>query len=131
MEREVNQNGMRLQPALSSLQTVREKLAETGVPEKSWKRWYLACEEWFANIVDYSGATAVFFSLEEGTDAIAVSFRDNGRPFDPTAFSADEKEFDELDSGGMGLALIRQTASDWKYERADGENCVTMEFARG
>ena len=35
---------------------------------------------------------------------------------------------DRLDSGGMGLNLIRQTALSTQYERRDGRNHFTMTF---
>ena len=39
-----------------------------------------------------------------------------------------EKEPDLLDSGGMGLNMIRQIASAMHYERRDDENIFSMEF---
>jgi anti-sigma regulatory factor (Ser/Thr protein kinase) len=33
-----------------------------------------------------------------------------------------------LDNGGMGLNLIRQTASSLSYERKDGRNQLTLFF---
>ena len=45
-----------------------------------------------------------------------------------TAFIPEEKEFELLDSGGMGLNLIRQSASTLHYERKDGRNVFTLFF---
>ena len=40
-----------------------------------------------------------------------------------------EAVFDMLDSGGMGLGLIRQSAASMQYERRDGQNIFTVCFS--
>ena len=45
-----------------------------------------------------------------------------------TAFIPEEKEFELLDSGGMGLNLIRQCVSSMRYERKEDRNVLTLLF---
>ena len=40
-------------------------------------------------------------------------------------------DFDALDEGGMGLNLIRQSASEMRYVRQDDRNVLTLRFAIG
>ncbi len=89
----------------------------------------LAADEALANIVRYSGATELAFEMTVEGDALSLTFRDNGIPFDPTAFEIEDREFEELDGGGMGLGLIRQSASSARYVREDGMNLFTMHFS--
>ena len=123
--------GEELQPVPVSLDTFAEikkaVFALCGDNEET-RMALLACDETLANIVQYSGATELAFGCGKQGDSLRVTFRDNGIAFDPTAAAADEKEFEDLDSGGMGLRLIRQTASSVRYERKDGKNLLELVF---
>ena len=46
-----------------------------------------------------------------------VRFSDNGVDFDPTAYTSPEKDFEELDEGGMGIMLAKMYTSEMIYER--------------
>lgn len=114
--------------ALASFEEIRQAaFAEAGESPETRKA-LLACDEALANIVRYSGATELAFRCQRKGNTLCIRFRDNGIPFDPTATRTEDKEFDRLDSGGMGLNLIRQTALSTQYERRDGRNHFTMTF---
>ena len=115
--------------AVSSLSTVKEAiLALTGVTPQA-KTALLACDETLSNIVNYSGAARLLFRCGQRGDVLRVVFEDDGVPFDPTAAAAAEKEFEQLDSGGMGLKLIRNIAASTHYARRDSMNVFTMDFS--
>ena len=123
--------GKRMRPipvALSSFEEIKKAAFAAAGSTPETRKALLACDEALANIVRYSGATELAFRCEKEGDTLCVSFADNGIPFDPTAEQAEDKEFETLDSGGMGLNLIRQTASSARYERKDGKNVFTMRF---
>ena len=88
----------------------------------------LACDEALVNIVRYSGAKTLFFSCEKQGDELRTIFKDDGIRFDPTAEKTEGKEFEALDSGGMGLNIIRQSVSSIHYEWKDEMNVLTMSF---
>lgn len=88
----------------------------------------LACDEALSNIVRYSGATELSFQCIRQENSLCVTFQDNGIAFDPTAVQPEDKEFELLDSGGMGLNLIRQTVSSARYERQNGMNRFSLVF---
>jgi serine phosphatase RsbU (regulator of sigma subunit) len=82
----------------------------------------LVCDEMLANIVNYSDATDLAFCCEKDGNMLRIGFSDNGRPFDPTSPPDEEKEFDLLDGGGMGLGIVLATADSVKYERKGDRN---------
>ena len=118
-----------LPPALSSFETVKKAVIGIMGDTPRARQCLLACDEALTNIVRYSGAASIFFACAEEDGCLRVSFRDNGIPFDPTAYRPEEKELDLLDSGGMGLNMIRQIASSMHYERRNQENIFTLVFS--
>ena len=115
--------------ANSSFEEVRKTVFAYTGDTPAARQILLACDEALANIVNYSNADSLEFACrKEGEDLIVV-FSDNGIPFDPTAEDPLEKDFDFLDSGGMGLSMIRQIVSSFSYERKDGRNELTLRFS--
>ncbi|ANE22538.1 hypothetical protein AAY81_04700 [Denitrobacterium detoxificans] len=111
---------------MSALPRLREALYATDANDALKRKAYLACEEVFANIVSYSGATKSWVSISAAPDFVRMVFADNGKPFDPTATEDVEREFEDLDTGGMGIGLVRQLASKLEYQRADERNILTV-----
>lgn len=126
---EDNEDGMRPLPvSLSAFQTVKEAVLEQAGDTKETRMALLACDETLSNIVHHSGAASLSFRCEKQGDMLCLVFSDDGKTFDPTIALTEEKDFDELDSGGMGLQLIRQTVSSVRYERKDERNLLTLTF---
>ena len=115
--------------ALSSFDTVREAVCALCGDTPQVRRALLACDEALSNITHYSHATELSFSCKREGDVLRVSFSDNGIPFDPTLAPSVKKEPDELDSGGMGLGLMRQVTSAMHYLRRQGKNELTLSFS--
>ena len=113
--------------ALSSFEKIKQSVFALAGDTRETRMALLACDEALTNIVNYSGATELAFSCEKQNGGLCISFFDNGIPFDPTAVG-EEKEFEELDSGGMGLKLIRQNASGMRYERRPNRNELILNF---
>jgi len=88
----------------------------------------LACEEMFVNIVNYSKADRVSFSCEINRNLFSVVFMDNGICFDPTARRNEDREFEDLDRGGMGIMLAKSYSSRMTYCRVGNKNFLTMHF---
>ncbi len=88
--------------------------------KRSVNRWLTLC---------FAGIMAVTLLVASGWNYLC--FSDDGTPFDPTTAIMKEKPFEELDGGGMGLGMIRKTASDIRYERKDGRNELTLVFKTG
>ncbi len=116
---------------VSSIEIIKKIIFEMLGQNPLSRKIILACDEVLANIVNYSGADQLTFGCEKEDSLFRVHFTDNGTPFDPTAEQPQEKDFDMLDMGGMGLNMIRQTAENMTYNRDDDKNCLTLEFTLG
>ncbi|MBQ3427223.1 MAG: SpoIIE family protein phosphatase [Clostridia bacterium] len=88
----------------------------------------LACEEILTNIVSYSGADQLDFLCVKSDDRLVIRFSDNGCSFDPVNVEAQEKEFEGLDSGGMGIGLVKQITEKLTYRRIGEKNILRMVF---
>ena len=68
----------------------------------------------------------VFVALRE--DGLTLRVSDDGIPFDPFAAPVPglSRPFEEPPTGGMGIPLIRQLASEGHYARVGGRNQVTV-----
>lgn len=119
----------KLPVALDAFTIVRDMLIAGVGDSAELRQALLACDEWIANVANYSRADAFSFSwLMEGR-TLYVCFSDNGIPFDPTRHVGTAAEFENLDLGGMGLSLIRESAADMAYERVNGQNMLGLYFA--
>ncbi len=117
-----------LLPELSEFGKIKDKLLNTFISIDKAKKAALACEEAFVNIVSYSGADRISFTLSRDQGFVVVSYCDNGKEFDPTGYGNEVKEFEELDSGGMGIFLIRDNSDELHYDRKDDKNILTLKF---
>ena len=118
---------------------LRDALDAGGQPLRAGVRYNieLVFEEIVGNILRYASlrdaALHVEVSIESGGDGVAITFSDDGMPFDPCAYSeastlaARSAEAE----GGFGLRLVRHAARTMSYERsADEKNRLTVMLAR-
>ena len=113
---------------LASFAQVRDAILNLCGEGSDVKRAILACDEAFANVVMYSGATEVEVTCEHDGEVLWVTIADDGVAFDPLAQDSPDLEFEELDEGGMGLSFIAQIASSSSYERSVDRNVLKMGF---
>lgn len=116
-----------LDVSLSSFDEVRRDIMN-GTERSARLNACLACEEAFVNIVSYSGAHTIFYDVSEKEGRLIVVLEDDGMPFDPLMAQPIEKDFEDLDSGGMGIALVKSIADELSYRRSGGRNILTMKF---
>ena len=114
--------------SLTSFDTVKAAVLDTAGHDLRGKKIVLACDEAFSNIVEYSGAEHCGFYCLRSENNVEIGFADDGIEFDPTKHEPAEKFFEEMDSGGMGISLIRQTVSSWDYRRENDKNILVMLF---
>jgi sigma-B regulation protein RsbU (phosphoserine phosphatase) len=128
----------RIEPAASSAgvrqaqQCVRAILAARAVPPGCIGDAELIVEELLTNIVRGNAAQAggVRIVVECGLDPqqVVLSFRDDGRPFDPLAHAGPSLDADisDRDIGGLGIHLVRRLASQADYSFKDGHNQLVV-----
>ena len=115
--------------ALSAFDTVRDAVIAIAGDAPKTRQLLLACDEWIANVVSYSQAAHFAFSCEPQANGLKLTFYDDGVPFDPLAQQKETDDFEALEQGGMGLNIIRQSASQIHYARQNGCNELTLYFA--
>lgn len=113
----------------SAFTIVKEKVFDLIGDTETVRKALLACDEMLANIVKYSGAGVLSFCCAEEDGKLIVRFSDNGVYFDPVQYSSEEKPFDLLDQGGMGLTIVRQIVTEMRYERTEDKNMLTLVFS--
>ena len=115
---------------IASFSVLRERIMAAHCNDDLKLKACLACEEALVNIVSYSNANHMWFDVsEEGEGALRIILADDGNPFDLTSAAVAEKEFESLDSGGMGINLVRQLASDLHYRREANRNILAIIMA--
>lgn len=119
----------------------RQFLQNNGVDEHALAAVELVLEEAVTNIIryGYEGQPAreqppvIEIDLQVDLDEVQVLIVDDAKPFDPLDSGGLllPETLDDAQVGGLGLLMIRNTASSMSYERRDGQNRFTMTIARG
>ena len=115
------------------IEFIERHLEETGCPAKVQMQITVAAEEIFVNIAHYAynpgkGKATVRVEVSESPLTIAITFMDNGKPFDPTKKVDPDVNLpaEERDIGGLGIFMTKKIMDDVKYEYADGKNILTL-----
>ncbi|MGO5542326.1 ATP-binding protein [Blautia sp. HCP3S3_H10_1] len=112
---------------LSELERIKACIFEIPVENGIKKKIFLACDEIFSNITNYSGAKWIQFCCIKNTDKVTITFTDNGIAFNPLE-SKIEKDFEDFDLGGMGINLVKELCSHIDYSNIEGKNILSLEF---
>lgn len=95
----------------------------------------IAVDELFSNIAFYAypegkGFVAVRIQIDDAK--VILAFIDAGKPYNPLAKEDPDidLEAEERPIGGLGIYIVKQMASDVRYEYTDGHNVLTVVFAR-
>ena len=114
----------------------RQFLENNDVDEHALTAVELVLEEALSNILRYGydapGPRDIAIDLQVDLDEVQVLVIDDAKPFDPLEVDAMllPDSLDDAQVGGLGLLMIRNTASRMSYERRDGQNRFQMTIAR-
>lgn len=114
----------------------RQFLENNAVDEHALAGVELVLEEAISNTLRYGydeGAPrTIEIDLQIDLDEVQVLIVDDGNPFDPLDGDAMllPDSLDDARVGGLGLLMIRNTASSMSYERRDGHNRLLLTIAR-
>ncbi len=112
---------------------VRAFLAPCSCSMRTLLELDMLVEEIFINIASYAypdkrGTAAIDLALNDKKDAITITFRDSGIPYNPL-----EKPSPDLSSpasarqiGGLGIFLVQKYADQLFYVYEDGENRLSL-----
>ena len=114
------------------LSFVEEQLEEIGCPIKAQMQICVAVEEVYVNIASYAYAPATGMATirlgRTQEPAVTITFIDSGVAFNPlekedpdVSLPAEEREI-----GGLGIYMTKKTMDEVRYERAGGNNVLTL-----
>lgn len=126
------EKSMQVQPSLETLPEVmafaEQTMRQAGVPDKIIVKMDVVVDEIYANIIQYSGATEteVCCSVQEGQ--VQLTFRDNGKPYNPLEYSEPDITLpaDEREIGGLGIFMVKKTMDEVTYDYQDGYNVLRV-----
>lgn len=118
---------LKLNCRLSELEKIREYIFKTDLEDKLKRKIFLACDEVFSNIVNYSGADLISVLYNKNDDKISIIFKDNGKKFDCLK-AMPKKNFDDFDKGGMGIIIVKKLCTNIVYNYINGENILELIF---
>ncbi len=98
----------------------------------------VAVEEIFVNISSYAyepgeGYTTIRVEVTEDPTTIAISFIDEGTPYDPLAKPDPNLKIPvkERKKGGLGIYMVKKSMDDVSYEYKNGKNELTIKKQLG
>ncbi|MGN0824570.1 MAG: SpoIIE family protein phosphatase [Candidatus Coproplasma sp.] len=129
-----NGEGIEMYPDRQSIETVRsfaEKFIEdNNIPVSVANKLYIAIDEIYSNIVYYSGATKAEMGMSLKGGKVTLSFKDNGKPFNP--LNAPEPDItlssEERELGGLGIFMVKKTCKELKYSYENDSNVVVVVY---
>jgi serine/threonine-protein kinase RsbW len=106
-------------------------IAGREVPPDVRRHCLLALDELLSNVVRHGGpegAAPILVSFAVLAEHLEVEIADASLPFDPLQQPAPDRTagLEARPIGGLGIALVRATMADVRYERRDGRNVVTV-----
>ena len=114
----------------------RQFLENNAVDEHAVAAVELVLEEAITNTLRYgydgSGPREIEIDLQVDLDEVQVLIVDDAKPFDPMEVDAQllPDSLDDAQVGGLGLLMIRNTASRMSYERREGQNRFSLTVSR-
>jgi anti-sigma regulatory factor (Ser/Thr protein kinase) len=110
---------------------VREFLLQEGLPEDAAFDLDLVIEELFTNLVKYGTGSRgdVDVGLESTATGVVLTLREyDADRYDPTAAPDVDihRPIEDRRPGGLGIHLVRQLSTDFRYEWQDRTGLITV-----
>ncbi|MGN1231663.1 MAG: SpoIIE family protein phosphatase, partial [Anaerotignum sp.] len=123
---------LRIEPTMENqpkvVEFLDEQLTKLAVPVKTARRLKVALDEVFSNIVRYSNATGAEVVCGKKENILTLTFRDNGKPYNP--MEAEEPDItasaEDRAIGGLGIFMVRKMMDSVVYEHREGQNVLTL-----
>jgi anti-sigma regulatory factor (Ser/Thr protein kinase) len=113
--------------ALSAFMTA--KLQAAGVSASLQNKAAIILDELFSNIVKYSGAASLDFSVFAEDGIFSLKFLYGGDLFDPTKAAAPDLSvpLEKRQAGGLGILMVKKLSDRFAYEVYHGRNLVVVD----
>lgn len=109
---------------------IDKKLKDLEIDKSLSNKIKLVTDEIYSNIINYSSATRAKVSFCKTNKSIYLTFYDNGKPYNPLATESPDTSLSakDRDEGGLGIYIVKKTASRIDYSNKDGFNIMTIIF---
>lgn len=106
------------------------KLKDLTLDKSIANKIKLVTDEIYSNIINYSGATWAKVSICKTDKGIFLTFKDDGKAYNPLATENPDTSLSikDRESGGLGIYIVKKTASRINYSNKDGFNILTIIF---
>lgn len=106
------------------------KLKDLTLDKSIANKIKLVTDEIYSNIINYSVATRAKVSICKTDKAIFLTFKDNGKAYNPLATENPDTSLSikDREAGGLGIYIVKKTASRINYSNKDGFNILTIIF---
>ena len=111
---------------------IKSVMEQLNIEKTLARRLRLAVEEAVVNVIDYAYPARQVGDIEIrmmcDNETLKTVIIDSGVAFDPTAMQRADTSLSVEDRqiGGLGLLLVRELMDSINYERADGQNFLTL-----
>ena len=109
---------------------VHEALAEKRLrcSENVRAQFLIAADEVLSNIFSYSKSSSVTVAIKADGGEIALTFSDDGIPFDPLTIEDPDlsSPAEERKPGGLGIFITKKLMDEVSYEYLDQKNTLTI-----
>ena len=112
---------------------VNAELDALDCPIKAQTQIDVAIDELFSNIAHYAydsegGTATVRIESEKDPLCVAITFLDQGKPYNPLQKEDPDVSLavEDRPIGGLGIFIVKKTMDAISYERRDGRNILTI-----
>ena len=111
---------------------IKRQLKSCGFDNKAVAQFSIIADEICANIVRYAypdkkGKLTASVTFDPASNEAALTFTDNGIPFNPlNAPEPDVENAEDREEGGLGIFLVRKFSDRLQYEYTDDKNILTI-----
>lgn len=106
-------------------------LEDARIPDDTCADLLVVFEEVVTNVVTHayrSSAGPIEITAERSVDALTLTIRDDGPPFDPVAYPEPDLDLpvEKRPLGGLGVHLVRRLCDRIRYQRRGESNILVM-----
>jgi anti-sigma regulatory factor (Ser/Thr protein kinase) len=112
---------------------IKQQLRSCGFDSDSVAQFSIIADEICANIVRYAypgggGKLTVGYTFDPASNDAALTFTDEGIPFNPLLIPAPDTtlSLEERGIGGYGIFIVRRTMDEVTYKRHENRNVLSF-----
>lgn len=127
-------NNIIVYPDSNALNSVNDflldKLSTINVSKNILNKIQICNDEIYSNVMNYSGASTLDVKFALNNEQLVLTYKDNGRPYDPcsredpdTSLALKDREI-----GGLGIYMVKKMCKSLDYKYDDNHNVLSLMF---